>query len=216
MLDSFETKTDFCVVTGEQHALRPFNTHTSPTTPSSISAIVLITASTAITAVISGSNELNGWPPPLAELGQGELFEVLENDLRMPEALCQKIAKQLVQALHYLHSMRIIHRDVRHGLHPVGTAGRQCLLCLPGRSLGLIGRDLPSETSIACLNVPVGLKVVGSAAKQQTLLDHAHPAGTHRERSSEADHLHARSKCHVACAPDVRVRVDCSSSPRTS
>jgi fused-like protein len=59
MLDAFETKTDFCVVT---------------------------------------------------EFAQGELFEILEDDQSLPEDVVQQIAKQLVRALHYLHSNRIIHR----------------------------------------------------------------------------------------------------------
>lgn len=55
MLDAFETKTDFCVVT---------------------------------------------------EFAQGELFEILEDDQSLPEDIVQAIAKQLVRALHYLHSNR--------------------------------------------------------------------------------------------------------------
>jgi len=44
------------------------------------------------------------------EFAQGELFEILEDDERLPEDVVGKIAKQLVRALHYLHSNRIIHR----------------------------------------------------------------------------------------------------------
>eukprot|EP00741_Cyanophora_paradoxa_P004993 tig00000842_g4840.t1 len=62
MLDSFETKNEFCVVT---------------------------------------------------EYAQGELFEILEDDHSLPESEVQKIAKQLVKALYYLHSNRIIHRDMK-------------------------------------------------------------------------------------------------------
>lgn len=46
----------------------------------------------------------------VTEFGQGELFEILRDDQRLPEKTIQQIAKQLVKALHYLHSNRIIHR----------------------------------------------------------------------------------------------------------
>ena len=46
-------------------------------------------------------------------LPQGELFEVLENDGMLPEAEVRKIARQLVHALHYLHTHRVIHRDMK-------------------------------------------------------------------------------------------------------
>ena len=49
----------------------------------------------------------------VTELAQGELFETLEDDKRLPENVVRKIAKDLVQALHYLHSNRIIHRDMK-------------------------------------------------------------------------------------------------------
>ena len=49
----------------------------------------------------------------MTELAQGELFETLEDDKRLPEDVVRKIAKDLVQALHYLHSNRVIHRDMK-------------------------------------------------------------------------------------------------------
>ncbi|EFJ33693.1 hypothetical protein SELMODRAFT_230534 [Selaginella moellendorffii] len=53
----------------------------------------------------------------------GELFEILEDDKCLPEAQVQAIAKQLVRALHYLHSHRIIHRDMKPQNILIGAGG---------------------------------------------------------------------------------------------
>lgn len=49
----------------------------------------------------------------VTEFAQGELFEIVESDMHLSEDVVQTIAKQLVDALHYLHSNRIIHRDMK-------------------------------------------------------------------------------------------------------
>ncbi len=47
------------------------------------------------------------------EYAQGDLFAVLEDDRTMPLDELQKLAAQLVSALQYLHTNRIIHRDMK-------------------------------------------------------------------------------------------------------
>lgn len=49
----------------------------------------------------------------VTEYAQGELFDILQDDKRLPEKTIQQIARQLVKALYYLHSNRIIHRDMK-------------------------------------------------------------------------------------------------------
>lgn len=49
----------------------------------------------------------------VTEFAQGELFEILEDDRNLGEPEVRKIAQQLVHALYYLHSHRIIHRDMK-------------------------------------------------------------------------------------------------------
>ncbi|XP_072974652.1 serine/threonine-protein kinase TIO isoform X1 [Typha angustifolia] len=64
----------------------------------------------------------------VTEFAQGELFEVLEDDKCLPEEQVQAIAKQLVKALYYLHSNRIIHRDMKPQNILIG-AGSVVKLC---------------------------------------------------------------------------------------
>lgn len=49
----------------------------------------------------------------VTEYADGELFGLLEDDGTLPEEQVQMIACQLVSALHYLHSHRILHRDMK-------------------------------------------------------------------------------------------------------
>ena len=49
----------------------------------------------------------------VTEYADGELFGLLEDDVTLPEEQVQVIACQLVSALHYLHSHRIMHRDMK-------------------------------------------------------------------------------------------------------
>lgn len=46
----------------------------------------------------------------VTEFAEGELFQILEDDGKLPEDQIQSVACQLVSALYYLHSNRILHR----------------------------------------------------------------------------------------------------------
>lgn len=60
----------------------------------------------------------------VTEYAQGELFDILTDDQRLPESTVQQIAKQLVRALHYLHSNRVIHRDMKPQNVLIGANGK--------------------------------------------------------------------------------------------
>ncbi|XP_062972829.1 serine/threonine-protein kinase 36 [Elgaria multicarinata webbii] len=49
----------------------------------------------------------------VTDYAEGELFQILEDDGNLPEEQVQGIASQLVSALYYLHSHRILHRDMK-------------------------------------------------------------------------------------------------------
>ncbi|CAF0996024.1 unnamed protein product [Adineta steineri] len=49
----------------------------------------------------------------VTERGLADLYQLLEDDVSLPEDAVQKIACQLVSALYYLHSHRVLHRDMK-------------------------------------------------------------------------------------------------------
>ncbi|CAN0369156.1 unnamed protein product [Lampetra planeri] len=49
----------------------------------------------------------------VTDYAEGELFQILEDDGNLPEEQVREIACQLVSALYYLHSHRILHRDMK-------------------------------------------------------------------------------------------------------
>ncbi|KAM4698716.1 serine/threonine-protein kinase 36 [Rhinophrynus dorsalis] len=49
----------------------------------------------------------------VTEYAEGELFQILEDDGSLSEELVRAVSAQLVSALYYLHSHRILHRDMK-------------------------------------------------------------------------------------------------------
>ncbi|XP_076024780.1 serine/threonine-protein kinase 36 [Genypterus blacodes] len=49
----------------------------------------------------------------VTEYAEGQLFQIIERDGSLPESRVREIACQLVSALYYLHSHRILHRDMK-------------------------------------------------------------------------------------------------------
>lgn len=49
----------------------------------------------------------------VSELGRGDLFQIIDDNQTLPEKAIRKISAQLISALSYLHSQRIIHRDIK-------------------------------------------------------------------------------------------------------
>ncbi|KAK9099239.1 hypothetical protein Syun_026284 [Stephania yunnanensis] len=75
----------------------------------------------------------------VTEFAQGELFEILEDDKCLPEEQVQAISKQLVKALHYLHSNRIIHRDMKPQNILIGSG---CVVKIKENLLTTLSEDI--------------------------------------------------------------------------
>ncbi|XP_040907664.1 serine/threonine-protein kinase 36 [Toxotes jaculatrix] len=59
----------------------------------------------------------------VTEYAEGQLFQILEDDGHLPESQVRGIACQLVSALYYLHSHRILHRDMKPQNILLGKSG---------------------------------------------------------------------------------------------
>ncbi|KAK7925533.1 hypothetical protein WMY93_007843 [Mugilogobius chulae] len=59
----------------------------------------------------------------VTEYAEGQLFQILEDDGNLPECQVREIACQLVSALYYLHSHRILHRDMKPQNILLGKSG---------------------------------------------------------------------------------------------
>ncbi|XP_017287425.1 serine/threonine-protein kinase 36 isoform X2 [Kryptolebias marmoratus] len=59
----------------------------------------------------------------VTEYAEGQLFQILEDDGNLPESQVKEVACQLVSALYYLHSHRILHRDMKPQNILLGKSG---------------------------------------------------------------------------------------------
>ena len=64
----------------------------------------------------------------VTEFAYWEFFEILRDDKRLPEAQVQLIARQLVEAFFYLHSQKIMHRDMKPQ-NVIVASGENIKLC---------------------------------------------------------------------------------------
>ncbi|CAF4876408.1 unnamed protein product [Rotaria sp. Silwood1] len=88
------------------------------------------------------SFETNNEIVVVTERGLADLYQLLEDDVSLPEETVQKIACQLVSALYYLHSHRVLHRDMKP----------QNILIFPGGKVKLcdfgFARNMTMETMV--------------------------------------------------------------------
>ncbi|KAK2828532.1 hypothetical protein Q5P01_019566 [Channa striata] len=59
----------------------------------------------------------------VTEYAEGQLLQILEDDGKLPEHQVREVACQLVSALYYLHSHRILHRDMKPQNILLGKSG---------------------------------------------------------------------------------------------
>lgn len=60
----------------------------------------------------------------VTEFAEGDLFQVLEDDHHLGVGVVKGVACQLVSALFYIHSHRILHRDMKPQNILIGKDGK--------------------------------------------------------------------------------------------
>lgn len=111
MLDSFETDQDFCVVTEFAQGRAHPCLHAGVPLGGNVCSVHACVHRLTVARDCAIQNLL--FRASVSRCPAGELYEVLEDDGKLPETEVRSIARQLVKALGYLHAHRIIHRDMK-------------------------------------------------------------------------------------------------------
>jgi fused-like protein len=116
----------------------------------------------------------------------------LEDDQSLPEEVVQGVAKQLVRALHYLHSNRIIHRDMKPQNILIGANGA-VKLCDFG-----FARAMSNNTMVLTSIKGTPLYMAPELVQEQPYNHTVGAGGGEQGRGRGCQHTHLHTSCQHA------------------